>query len=322
MKERIKKEEQRLKDLGRLQTLFNVSKLILDFPVKLFSKMRNIGVLSLGRWESTAKFRMEVKNTAYLKGLENFFKKLRFFSLQGISGILVLPDSLCKLTNLRILDLRACHSLVEQSERIGSLKKLTHLDLSECYLLNKMPEELSQLSQLQILKGSVISGNSLCSLEDLAALPKLEKLSINVNDDSFSINKEGVVFSMFKALEKLKIAWGSGGGDQSRKMETMCFPEREPPNWLLPKNLTSLERLYIKGGELSNLGESLMHGDNEMKWKVEILRLKFLTNIKTSWKQLQTQFPKLEYLEKVNCPQITFCPCDANGVWIKKQQQP
>ncbi|XVF52273.1 hypothetical protein PTKIN_Ptkin05aG0006200 [Pterospermum kingtungense] len=406
-KKRAKEEKQRQTDLEQLQTLFNVSKQFPDLPEELFSKMRNIGVLYLGRWESTAERHMEVEATKFLKGLENM-KKLRFFSLQGISGISnfkkPLGKSLDKLSNLRILDLRACHNLEELPKEIGSLSRLTHLDLSECYLLDKMPKDLSKLPQLKILKGFVVSKNSSCALADLAALHELEKLSINVNDDSFSINKEGVVFSKFKLLKKLKIAWGSGGegskqkngkngeekkpengaekkqkngknGENKRpengaekkpknekngensaapkqglfdqlklkpwggtkpdsnqnekaqeirltKLDLQCFPGREPPNWLLPKNLTSLKRLYIKGGELSNLGESLMQGDNE-KWKVEILRLKFLTNIKTSWKQLQTQFPKLEYLEKVNCPQITFCPCDANGVWItKKQQQP
>ncbi|XVF52269.1 hypothetical protein PTKIN_Ptkin05aG0005600 [Pterospermum kingtungense] len=285
-KERKEKKKQRQRDLERLQTLFNVSKQFPDFPVKLFSKMRNIGVLYLGRWERTTMFRIEVKKWAYLEGLKNL--KLRFFSLQGIPGISVPPDSLCKLTNLRILDLRACHSLEVLPERIGSLKKLTHLDLSECYLLAKMPKELSQLSQLQILKGFVIRRNSPCSLEDLAALPKLEKLSINVNDEV------GVAFSNFKALKKLKIAWGSGGeGAKSKfekngenkkpesgaekkrglcdrmlklkprggtkpgskqnekeqeigltklvKLDLQCFPEREPPNWLLPKKLSKVE---------------------------------------------------------------------------------
>ncbi|XWS49483.1 hypothetical protein CRYUN_Cryun12cG0007400 [Craigia yunnanensis] len=444
-KERIRQEEQKLKNLDEMQTLFNVSKQFPDLPMELFSKMRNICVLYLGKWESTAERHMEVENSEFLTGLKNM-KKLRFFSLQGISGISKLTVSLCKLTNLRILDLRACHNLEELPRGIGSLKQLTDLDLSECYLLDNMPKQLSQLSKLKVLKGFVISKNSSCTLENLAALHKLEKLSINVNSDEFSIIEEGCVFFKFMALQKLKIAWGAGGegaakptngnkvnngtkstrkdngekkgngnqessADKSKdqkkqesdttaksgatmahwklkipwgacregssksiveikgtaaaeksgeavktqdenrdakkqgsdaakpgptksvykkdektqesslklvKLDLQCFPKREPPSWLVPKNLTRLRRLYIRGGELSNLGESSMPANKE-KWEVETLRLKFLTDFKTNWKELQTQFPKLKYLEKVKCPQITFCPCDANGVWMLKQ---
>lgn len=366
-------EKKRQKNLEELQTLFNVSKQFPDLPVELFSMMRKIGVLYLGKWEGTAERHIELENTEFLTGLKNM-KKLRFFSLQGISGIQKLPESLGKVSNLRILDLRACHALEELPKEIGSLKMLTHLDLSECYLLDNMPKQLSHLSELKVLKGFVISKNSPCKLDKLAALSNLEKLSINVNDDDFSINEKEVVFFKFNALKKLKIAWGAGvegakstnigsngskrettkaatnpkpaghitqtlqmlknpcGGTKTvpnqteklpqevgmklEKLDLQCFPEREAPEWLVPENLKCLTRLYIRGGEFGNLPAN-------KEWEVvKILRLKFLTNIKTNWKELRIQFPKLEYLEKANCPQITFCPCDANGVWlIKKQQQ-
>ncbi|XVE65369.1 hypothetical protein DITRI_Ditri07aG0175200 [Diplodiscus trichospermus] len=386
-------EQGRDKYLANLQTLFNVSTQFPELPEEVFSKMKKIGVLYLGRWERTAERHIEVENTKFLEGLKSM-KDLLFFSLQGISGITKLEESVCKLSNLRILDLRACHNLEELPKGIGSLKKLTHLDLSECYLLDIVPKQLSHLSKLKVLKGFVISKISLCRLDHLTALRSLEKLSINVNKDDFSINEAGNVFSKLTALKKLKIAWGAGGkeapkstkgnkennggkharrdnsekkasgnqassADKSKdqekqesdpaaksgvlrklkipcgasreetgkivktkengmeqlvKLDLQCFPEREPPHWLEPKKLTSLKRLYIKGGLLSNLRKS-----SNGEWNVEILRLKFLTDIKASWKELQRQFPKLIYLEKVNCPQITFCPCNANGVWMLKQ---
>ncbi|XP_022738026.1 uncharacterized protein LOC111290809 [Durio zibethinus] len=393
--EKLRQEKEKImKNLEVLQTLFNVSKQFPDLPEELFSKMRNIGVLYLGRWESTAEHHIEVENTNFLTGLKNL-KKLRFFSLQGISGISKLENFLCQLNKLRILDLRACHNLEELPKGIGSLKKLIYLDLSECYLLDKIPKQLSQLSQLEVLKGFVISKNSSCTLGSLTALPNLKKLSINVNDKDFSIKKEEANFLKFEALEKLKIAWGAmergakrtsgnevnnetkatrrdkgekkgngnpksnadkstdrkkqeseasksravmkvqnlkiqwgacGKGSPTKpdnkkdatsqklvKLDLECFPERELPTWLDPEKLTSLKRLYIRGGALSNLGA------NEKKWEVESLRLKYLTNIKINWKELQKQFPKLNHLEKVQCPQITFCPCDASGVWKLKQ---
>ncbi|XP_022772087.1 disease resistance RPP13-like protein 4 [Durio zibethinus] len=300
------KETSKLERVHELQTLFNISKQLLNFPVELFSKMRNIGVLHLGRWESTAERRIEVDNTKFFTGLENM-KKLRFLGLRGIFGITKLPKSLCKLTNLRILDLRVCYDLEELPNGIGSLKKLIYLDLSQCYFLDKMPKQLSELSELKVLQGFVISKNSSCTLDNLAKLHKLEKLSIKVASGRFSINDN--YFFKFKALKKLKIEWGAAAArwrrwnkvDNGAKATQNVEGEHEK------------QESGHKGGKLRKLGESSMSSNK--KWEVENLRLKILIHLKLNWKELQTQFPKLKYLEKVKCPQITFCPCDANGVW-------
>jgi Leucine-rich repeat (LRR) protein len=62
-------------------------------------------------------------------------KDLRYFSLRGISRITEIPDSICRLSNLTILNLNGCQNLEKLPDGIGSLKMLTHLDMSECYLL-------------------------------------------------------------------------------------------------------------------------------------------------------------------------------------------
>ncbi|MBA0735977.1 hypothetical protein Gogos_019775 [Gossypium gossypioides] len=389
-KMRGKLETERINYLENLQTLFNVSKQFPELPEELFPKMKNIDVLYLGRWERTAERHMEVEEVDFLKGLKNM-NKLRFFSLHGISGIKKLPDSIGMLQNLRILDLKACHTLEELPKEVGLLKMLSYLDLSECYLLDRIPTDLSKLSKLKVLKGFVISSNSPCNLTHLTTLSELEKLSISIHDDKFSIKEKESIkqFSKFNKLTKLKIAWGAGGtkksldkakrsedknktseasklsptanvlekylklpfwgssksvpekgnvavaattakagqdknGDNAKKQESefklekldiRCYPDKEPPKWLVPKTLTRLKRLYFSGGEVSHI--PVANGDE--KWNVEFLRLKYLINIKMDWKQVQKQFPELKLLEKVNCPQITFCPCDASGVWEVKQ---
>ncbi|KAH1088973.1 hypothetical protein J1N35_016230 [Gossypium stocksii] len=413
-KKRKTLENYRINYLEDLQTLFNVSKQFPELPKELFPKMKNIYVLYLGRWERTAERHMEVEDVDFLKGLKNM-NNLRFFSLQGISGIKKLTDSIGMLQNLRILDLKACHTLEELPEAVGSLKMLYYLDLSECYLLDKIPTELSKLSKLEVLKGFVISSNSPCKLNDLTALSELKKLSISIHDDKFSIREEESIthFSEFKSLTILKIAWGAGGTKKSRdkaqhpehknktseasilgstakvlekylkspflgssksvpenvavaattakagqdkngdnakkqksgavlqsnvhannkyrggrspkpvlpskfeleKLDIRCYPEKEPPKWLVPTTLTHLKRLYFRGGEVSHIPVA----NRDEKWNVETLRLKYLINIKMDWKQVQKQFPELKLLEKVNCPQITFCPCDASGAWEVKQ---
>uniref|UniRef100_A0A2N9EI46 Uncharacterized protein n=1 Tax=Fagus sylvatica TaxID=28930 RepID=A0A2N9EI46_FAGSY len=93
------------------------------------------------------------------------------------------------------------------------------------------------------------------------------------------------------------------------KLDLECFPNHLS-TWLTPKDLPNLEKLYIRGGDLATLDKS--------KWlKVKSLRLKFLRELKMTWIELKDTFPDLVYLEKVNCPRISLCPCDENGVWMK-----
>ena len=61
-----------------------------------------------------------------------------------------------KLTNLKILNLKACHNLEALPDGIALLKKLLHLDISEWHLLDGMPKGLASLSELQVHKGFII----------------------------------------------------------------------------------------------------------------------------------------------------------------------
>ncbi|KAK2639162.1 hypothetical protein Ddye_026957 [Dipteronia dyeriana] len=194
----------------KIKTLFNVSQGFLDFKLEWFSKMRSAKVLYLGMWQSSAeKQHIEVVGTEFLKGLKNM-ENLRFLSFQGISGIQELPSSISNLTNLRILDLRACYNLEKLPKEVNTLRKLTHLDISECYFLDCIPKELLSLSELQVLKGFVITDakiSNCCTLAELAGLKKLRKLSVNVNSETFSMEDFSVIFK-FKQLVNLKIIWG------------------------------------------------------------------------------------------------------------------
>ncbi|KAL4601423.1 hypothetical protein ACB092_11G272100 [Castanea dentata] len=210
-------------DPEKLQTLFNVNepfpdsrfesfrKVNNDNIVDWFSKMKNVKVLYLGRWQSSGEHHIEVENIDFLKGLMNM-KYLRLLSLQGISRINELPKSVCKLTNLRILDLKACHNLEELPDGIDLLKQLTRLDISECYLLDGIPKGLAHLSKLEVLKGFLIgnlkSGGRSCTLEDLIGLGSLSNLSINTSSRDFPTEEELHALSKLEALRKLGIAWG------------------------------------------------------------------------------------------------------------------
>ncbi|CAL5409724.1 unnamed protein product [Camellia sinensis] len=253
-------------ELDKLHTLFNVNEAILDFKPEWFSKMKNLNVLYLGRWQTSPTHHIEVEDTAALKiknanvldGLEDI-RHLRFLSLQGISRVTELPESISKLSNLMILDIRACHNLEIIPNGMGLLKNLTHLDMSECYLLDQMPKGLSLLSKLQVLSGFVVgdseSKNS-CTLEDLRKLPELRKLSIHTGHDAFPLDRDLRALNQFKKLTKLTIAWGRGSveakKDDSRKNDIgaseQAIATTKKPG--LPKALTRLPTSKQSSGTL------------------------------------------------------------------------
>ncbi|KAH7853869.1 hypothetical protein Vadar_007487 [Vaccinium darrowii] len=202
---------------GRMENvhmLFNVDETVLNFEKpELFSRMKNINLLCLGRWQTSQTHHIEVEDTEFLEGLKNM-KYLKFLSLQGISLIKDLPTFVSNLTNLTILDIRACPNLEKIPREIGLLKSLTHLDMSECYLLVNMPMEISTLIELEVLKGFVVGESEgkdqkdSCTLGHLVGLTKLRKLSIFTGLKSFPSDSDLRDLNQLKKLLTLSIEWG------------------------------------------------------------------------------------------------------------------
>ncbi|GJU74902.1 hypothetical protein Tco_1266307, partial [Tanacetum coccineum] len=114
-------------------------------------------------------------------------------------------------------------------------------------------------------------------------------------------------------------------GSRLEKLDLKCFPDNETPNWLTPARLQGLKKLYIRGGQFSDLGQyqDIYEVDDspiqhKQTWNVEILRLKYLEELKMEWRELQNLFPKMTSLEKVKCPKLTLFPCNERGVWNKE----
>ncbi|KAG6636039.1 hypothetical protein I3843_11G069900 [Carya illinoinensis] len=333
--------------MENIDTIFNVSEPFPDLNLQQLTKkkdsilggewlsrMKNVKVLYLGRWLRSPAYHIEVESDDFLSGLKSM-KGLRLLSLQGISNISKIPNAIGRLKNLIIMDVKECHNLEALPNDVSLLHNLTYLDVSNCHILDRMPKGISSLSKLQVFKGFVIaaepSSDSGGALAELAGLKELWKLSIIANSNHFPTVTDLDTLHGLPKLRNLAIAWESKQGshgtkgltsvDQTsqallppkdlEKLGLQGFPKPKMPYWLVgaSKSLCP-EKLYIKGGMLKTLG-------NEPQESVKTLCLKFLSDLKTDWKELQDKFPSMVYLEKVKCPRVTLCPCDEDGVWVK-----
>ncbi|XP_068323427.1 disease resistance RPP13-like protein 4 [Pyrus communis] len=233
-----------------VRSMINVNEPDLEFRPDWFSKMKNVRVLQLGRWQSSAEHLIQVEDSDFLKGLKNM-RHLRYLSLRGVSGITELPAAVCKLSNLRILNLNGCLDLEKIPRGIGSLKNLTHLDMYECYLMSHMPKGLALLSNLQVLKGFVIDeprpaggGRQPCKLADLSSLQHLRKLSIHVDINKMSddVERELISLADFKKLRSLSISW-------SRLYDHI---KRPPLRRRLTNKLSNLSKLKSRKSSFSS----------------------------------------------------------------------
>ena len=91
--------------------------------VDWLSKMKDAWVICLGSWPGSTRSHIEVKSIEFLEGLANS-KDLRFLSLQGVSRINKLPESIGNHRNLMILDLKECYNLEVLSGEIAKLMNL------------------------------------------------------------------------------------------------------------------------------------------------------------------------------------------------------
>ncbi|XP_006644615.1 uncharacterized protein LOC102711478 [Oryza brachyantha] len=315
-------------------TIYNIKQQYVELDKAWFSEKNCLSTLQLGQWQDAnydpRAHHIEINSAKFLKQL-NSCKQLKYLSLRGISRIEALPNSIGKLSKLVILDLKACHNLEDLPKEMIKLVNLEYLDVSDCYLLSGMPKGLGKLAQLEVLKGFVLSNTKSkdpCHLNELVMLKKLRKLSIRIG---YSVDSgQFANFVEFCALQSLTLTWGAPsipihGSSPSHaaahampcvlplgleKLELCCHPLVEFPRWVSPQKLTKLKRLYIRGGNISGLGDLKC-------WEVTVLRLRFLKHINYSWTALHDSFRKLDVLEVYECENLQHWPCE-KGLWKKE----
>ncbi|CAL9241775.1 unnamed protein product [Arabidopsis halleri] len=295
-----------------------------------------------------------------IERLDNAVCKLReliILDLRACYNLEKLPDKIDSLKALIYLDITDCYMIDRMPKR---LSWLDNLEVLKGFVVSDAIDDetvctLAELVELKKLRKLSISINK----EDFSIVDvfvavknfkKLEKLKvawggINKHPQDKGVDgekgvgkvkpKEGENDNAIAAAEKKKPTLLERTAtylrrEKSRtepelpmtlkKLDLQCFPGELLPEWLEPNNLRNVEKLYIKGGtELTGFGKSLPI--EETHCKVTVLRLKFLPKLKVEWRDLSKRyFPKLKFLEKYQCPQVSLCPCDGIGIWRKPEE--
>ncbi|KAL6908054.1 hypothetical protein ACP4OV_002224 [Aristida adscensionis] len=308
------------------RAIYNVGQKYVEVDERWFAGgKKGLRVLQLGQWREFTTgeqiadpmgSHIEISGVERLRDMGSCCKSLRYVSFRGISGMESLPDSIGKLRELVVLDLRACHNLEELGRGVTMLDRLEFLDVSECHLLAGVPRGLGQLTRLEVLKGFVVANSSskdLCHLNELAKLERLRKLGIVIGKMAAPTEDEFLKLGEFKALQSLKISWGvlsstkNGVTETSSlarmrfalppnliKLDLHCFPLADFAQWVRP---SAVRKLYIRGGKLATFGD-------EDGWEAEVLRLRFLSDLRCDHGRLRRLFSKLrlENTEIHECP--------------------
>ncbi|KAJ4718813.1 Disease resistance protein [Melia azedarach] len=173
---------------------------------------------------------------------------LRYLNLSN-QLIEELPEVLCELYNLQLLDVSRCLNLKELPQGIGKLINLTHF-INPYTGLQYMPIGITRLTSLRILKkfaiGVSVNGRQICNLESLKHLKLLEECGIhglgNVSDVG-----EAKRLELHKSFKNLRVL-----GFCFDQLDEQGWSKKEDHEELLealqpPPNLKELEISNYKG---------------------------------------------------------------------------
>ena len=257
-----------------------------------------------------------------LEELSSSIGNLKYLTYLNLSRgrFKTLPESLCKLLNLKILKLDYCQSLQKLPDGLVRLKALQQLSLKVCRSLSTLPPYIGKVNSLRSLsmyfvgeqKGFLLSELGLLKLKRDLEIKHLERVK-NINDA-----KESNMSS--KQLNNLMLRWrtvreGELEGNDKEVLEALepCTETLQSlrvegyqgvsfPQWMSSpffKNLTSLELWSctncIKLPVLRNL-PSLK--------RLQITEAKYVKYVQEECYDNDVGFMGLEYLTLRNLPSL------------------
>uniref|UniRef100_A0A1J3GA35 Disease resistance RPP13-like protein 4 n=1 Tax=Noccaea caerulescens TaxID=107243 RepID=A0A1J3GA35_NOCCA len=264
---------------------------------------------------------------------------LIILDLRACYNLEKLPEKIDSLEKLIYLDITDCYMIDRMPKRMSWLKNLEVLkgfvvsDATDDEKVCLLPE-LKHLEKLRKLSITINKGGKFTVRQlfvDIEFFPKLEKLKVawgGINEHKIE-ERTSVARDFIKSMtmrsridappeSKEKEIVPKGLPVNLVKLDLQCFPLEVLPTWLQPSTLLTLEKLYIKGG-VKLTGFEKLDPEKPTNCNVKVLRLKFLPRLKVEWRELrELYFPKLEFLDKYQCPQVSLCPCDGKGIWREK----
>ncbi|KAL7159827.1 hypothetical protein ABFS83_01G053300 [Erythranthe nasuta] len=274
-----------------------------------------------------------IKNFLRLRILDAIgnLKHLRQLNLSG-TEISTLPDSICNLWNLQVLNLDCCRKLDALPKKMRYLINLRHLFLERCRSLKEMPCKIGELTSLKTLSVFIVGRNRGNRLEELQCLKlggnlRIEHLERVENPmDAKKANlaeKENLRYLYLEwEHENTTVSKSSGEEDIERdekvlealephphleKLEIKGFGGRHFPVWMSNSTLAKLVEIYIKGcdnclhlpqvlGELPHLKSLSLENLARVEYILEDQSGNRLTSVQ--------QFPSLETLYLTTLPKM------------------
>jgi hypothetical protein len=259
---------------------------------------------------------------------------LRILNLNGCQNLEKLPDGIGSLKMLTHLDMSECYLISHMPKGLASLSQLQVL---KGFVIRKPRRgghycELADLAKLENLRKLGIhvdrthdkSEEELRSLREFKSLRSLSVAWSQIYNSSTPRNEATIqrIVSMKPIINKINslrstpdpttpASTSSPRLASLAKLGLQYFPGPKMPDWLGSLDLQNLKKLYVRGGDLSDLHSGVYHPKT-----VRALRLKYLPKLRMNWTALQALFPNLTYLEKVECPELSLFKFDENGGWI------
>ncbi|XP_062086548.1 putative disease resistance protein RGA3 [Humulus lupulus] len=259
-----------------------------------------------------------------ISSLVSNLKHLRYLNLSH-SRIEVLPDSICLLHHLLVLDLTSCHNLQKLPKQMIRLKGLHHLYIGGCYKLSHLPPYIGQLTCLKTLTNFIVDRRKGCQLDELNHLDIEGSLQIsNLEKVKSPLEARFANLSQKKNLKRLDLSWHSNENESEvnakhildalapstdlRWLNITNYNGTHFPHWF--GKLTSLRDLYISRMKLVQyIDNDICHGDLRRSFGcLEYLYITNLPNLEGFSRQEvgNEMFECLSTLDVDECPKLTL----------------
>ncbi|XP_021730210.1 putative disease resistance protein RGA3 [Chenopodium quinoa] len=215
--------------------------------------------------------------------------ELRYLNISGNTEMKFLPKSIAELRNLQTLILRRCHTLKELPAELIRLDNLRLLDIRYCFSLTCMPRGMGALTYLHNLSDYIVGGehwNQL--LDDLKPL----------------LNLRGCLNIHIRWPKNVKVA------EEDREQDGLCLGNTEHLNAILFDFIHDEADGSVGTEEAKRLIEKLQPHHN-----LKYLEVKKYHGLRMpGWVTLLSNLVKLHLTD---CRELTYLPCLGNLLCLK-----